>query len=92
MIDTKRIDLVGATAPNLYKILILVVQENSLSKPNHVGFGCDGAAAMIGRKNSLSVHVQTECPATIVINCYAHRLALACSDSVIGLKISKTWN
>ena len=50
MIDTKRIDSVGATAPNLYKILNLVVEENSFSKPNHVGFGCDGAAAMIGRK------------------------------------------
>ena len=43
----------------MYKILNLVVEENSLSKPNHVGFRYDGAAAMIGRKNSLSVHVQT---------------------------------
>ena len=58
IIDTKIIDSIGATAPNLFKILIWVVQENSLSKPNHVGFGCDGAAAMIGRKNSLSVDVQ----------------------------------
>ena len=69
MIDTKIIDSVEATTANLYKIWNLVVEENSLLKPNHVGFRCDGAAAMIGRKNSLSVHVQTKCPATIVIHC-----------------------
>ena len=86
MIDMKRIDSVEVTTANLYKIWNLVVEENSLLKPNHVGFRCDGAAAMIGRKNSLSVHVQTKCPATIVIHCYAHRLALACSDSAIGLE------
>ena len=90
MIDTKRIDSVEATTANLYKIWNLVVEENSLLKPNHVGFRCDRAAAMIGRKNSFSVHVQTKCPATMVIHCYAHRFVLACSDSVIGLKILKT--
>ena len=70
----------------MYKIWNLFVEENSLSKPNHVGFRCDEADAMIDRKNSLSVNVQTKCPATIFIHCYAHRLALACSDSVIGLE------
>ena len=41
---------------------------------------------MIGRCNSLSQKLTEQCPATYTAHCHAHRLALACTDTVKELQ------
>ena len=53
-LDIRRIDAHGATATNLFRLWKEVADDYSLDVGKHVAIACDGAAAMIGRQNSLS--------------------------------------
>jgi hypothetical protein len=47
-----------------------------------VGFGSDGASAMIGSKSGVSTRLKAFSPSLISFHCAAHRLQLAIGDSV----------
>ena len=85
-LDTRRVDADGANARNLHRIWNEVVLENQLDMINHVGLSCDGAAVMLGKKNSLAEKIKAVAPSTIVTNCHSHRLALTCSGSIEAVK------
>ena len=76
----------GATADNLHCTWKNIVPDFNLNVINHIGLACDGAAAMFGRHCSLSQKIISDNSATVVVHCYAHRLALACADTVKELK------
>ena len=81
-LDIRHIDACGAPAANLFRLWNEVACDYDLDVRKHVAFACDGAAAMIGRCNSLSQKLTEQCPATYTVHCHAHRLALACTDTV----------
>ena len=81
------IDARGATAANLFRLWNEVAADYGLDVGKHVAIACDGAAAMIGRRNSLSQKVTAQNPITYTVHCHAHRLALACTDTVKGLQL-----
>ena len=85
-LDTRRVNADGANARNLHRIWNEVVLENQLDMINHVGLSCDGAAVMLGKKNSLAEKIKAVAPSTIVTNCHSHRLALTCSGSIEAVK------
>ena len=86
-LDIHRIDARGATAANLFRLWNEVAADYGLDVGKHVAIACDGAAAMIGRRNSLSQKVTAQNPITYTVHCHAHRLALACTDTVKGLQL-----
>lgn len=45
-----------------------------------IGFGCDGAANMMGRKSGLLTRMQEEYPHVVGVHCLAHRLELSFRD------------
>ena len=47
-----------------------------------VGFGCDGASAMGGKKGGVSAYLTRLQPNCITVHCFAHRLELAFKDAV----------
>ena len=85
-LDIHPIDARGATAANLFRLRNEVAADYDLDVSKHVAIACDGAAAMIGRRNSLSQKVTAQNPITYTVHCYAHRLALACTDTVKELE------
>ena len=85
-LDIRHIDACGATAANLFRLWNEVACDYDLDVSKHVTFACDGAAAMIGRCNSFSQKLTKQCPATYTVHCHAHRLALACTDTVKELQ------
>ena len=85
-LDIRAVDARGATASNLFRLWKEVASDCKLDKSKHVAMACDGAAAMLGRNNSLSQKIKEENPSTYIVHCYAHRLALACTDSKKNLK------
>lgn len=46
-----------------------------------VGFGCDGASNMFGKKNGLVTLLKRDHPEVITIHCLAHRLELVFKDT-----------
>lgn len=85
-LDIRPIDERGGTAENLFATWKEVADDYDLDTTKHVALACDGAAAMLGCKKSLSKKILEMNPATYIVHCYAHRLALACTDTVKELK------
>ena len=85
-LDIRHIDACGPTAANLFRLWNEVACDYDLDVSKHVAFACNGAAAMIGRCNSLSQKLTEQCPAIYTVHCHAHRLALACTDTVKELQ------
>ena len=51
-------------------------------KKKLVGFGCDGASVMIGKKGGVSSHLKKISPELVTVHCFAHRLELAYKDAI----------
>ncbi|KAK7156938.1 hypothetical protein R3I94_006858 [Phoxinus phoxinus] len=62
-------------------LLKVGVGEEDLKK-HLVGFGCDGAAVMLGVNNGVTARLQRLCSSLVSIWCVAHRLELAALDCV----------
>ena len=52
-----------------------------------IGFGCDGANVMIGKKGGVSAFLMQFQPSLITVHCFAHRLELAYKDAVKGSRL-----
>ena len=71
-----------------------------LDVSKQVAVACDGAAAMIGRRNSPSRALTEQNPVTYTMHSHAHRLALGCTDTFKELQhmqdcergLVQTWN
>ena len=49
---------------------------------DHVAMSCDGAAAILGRHNSMAKQLEDVIQSMVSIHCHAHRLALAAADAL----------
>lgn len=52
-----------------------------------VCLGSDGASVMIGKNNSVYVHLKTDVPSLISIHCIAHKLELGFQDTIKDVKL-----
>ena len=64
----------------------LHLQKASLLK-KLVGFGCDGAAVMVGVNNGVATLFRREQPCVQAIHCFAHRLELAYKEALCRLPV-----
>ena len=58
-------------------------------KKKLVGFGCDGASVMVGKKGGVSAFLTQLQPSCITVHCFAHRLEPAYKDA---MKENKLYN
>ena len=56
-------------------------------KQKLVCLGSDGASVMIGKNNSVYVHLKTDVPSLISIHCIAHKLELGFQDTIKDVKL-----
>ena len=69
-----------------------IMTKYDLSMRHAVGLGTDGAAAMTGRRMGAGVQIKSKySPFITQAHCVAHRLALACSDSVKSIPCFETF-
>ena len=68
-----------------------VASDYGLDMDSHVAISTDGAATMIGQHNSLTQKIKADHNSTLSIHCTAHRLSLACSDTVKALEEIQTF-
>ncbi|XP_062589081.1 zinc finger protein 862-like [Saccostrea cucullata] len=74
----------STTSADLLKFVKDKLDENKLSDQMKklVGFGCDGASNMMGKRNGLVALLQKDFTEIIGVHCLAHRLELAYKDAV----------
>ena len=86
-------DMRNGKAETIEEALLNFLQTNSLNISKLCAFGSDGAAVMTGRRNVVSVRLNSHSPHMIAVHCINHRLALAAanaSDSIPYLKQFKS--
>jgi hypothetical protein len=81
----KEIGIEGATAKNLYALLMCVLEEYTLDIKNMVAFASDGAANMRGDVGGLCKLLQNSVPDIIDYYCAAHRFNLVIKNSLKSL-------
>lgn len=86
---TKFVGLKQPISPNasgLHKAIMAALGDVGLGeedlKKKVVGFGCDGASVMVGKKGGVSAFLTQLQPSCITVHCFAHRLELAYKDAV----------
>lgn len=69
-----------ASAQNLYNVIVNFFTTNQIPyKTNLIGFGADGANAMMGNKHSLKTLLEKDVNDLFVLKCVCHSLALCAS-------------
>ena len=93
---TKFVGLKQPISPNasgLHKAIMPALGDVGLGeedwKKKLVGFGCDGASVMVGKKGGVSAFLTQLQPSCITVHCFAHRLEPAYKDAV---KENKLYN
>ena len=73
-------------AVGIYNAVLSNHQELGLGKEEIgrklVGFGCDGASVLVGKKGGVSGHLRKLQPSLVTIHCLAHCLELCFKDSI----------
>ena len=69
-------DAKGIFASILDALKTIGITDEVLNK-KLVGFGCDGAAVMIGRNGGVATYLKQIQPRLLIVHCLAHRLELA---------------
>lgn len=59
----------GATAENLYTVLMDAFNKYGIPKENVVGFGSDGCNTMIGQNNSIASRLRQDFPGIVILKC-----------------------
>ena len=68
-----------------FKEVLKEIDDNL--KQKLVCLGSDGASVMIGKNNSVYVHLKTDFPSLISIHCIAHKLELRFQDTIKDVKL-----
>lgn len=80
------IPLKDCSALSLYNSLVKFFTDNDIPyKENMIGFGADGANAMLGAHNSLSSHLKNDINGLLIMRCICHSFALCASNACLKL-------
>ncbi|XP_046972275.1 zinc finger protein 862 [Vanessa cardui] len=71
----------SANAQKIFSLVIESFQKHCISLENIIGFGSDGANAMMGCRNSVSSRFRHLCPGITILTCICHSLHLCASDA-----------
>ena len=84
---------ISPNASGLHKAIIAALGDVGLGEEDRkkklVGFGCDGASVMVGKKGGVSAFLTQLQPSCITVHCFAHRLEPAYKDA---MKENKLYN
>ncbi|XP_068241400.1 zinc finger BED domain-containing protein 5-like [Palaemon carinicauda] len=86
----------SATAESLFELLKIKLREYDMNFENCIGFSSDGAASMVGSKNSVWTRIKDVAPNSTQMKCVCHSLALCIRHafeklpSSLGFLISET--
>ena len=73
-------------AASIYDSILKSLLEVGISKEKItsrlVGFCCDGANVMVGKKCGVSALLKGLQPSVVVVHCFAHRLQLSLKDAI----------
>ena len=83
------VDSPKSDAATLFGLLTETLQQEDLDITKAHGFGSDGAAVMVGRKNGVSALMKKANPHCVSVHCMAHRLNLATSQASKDLPFLK---
>jgi hypothetical protein len=79
------IELPAATAASIQEAILTNLDSHGLTekylRDNFIGFACDEASVMLGRKNGVAVGLQKIFPNLIIWHCANHRQELAVHDT-----------
>lgn len=78
-------DIPDGTASTIEAALFQVLDEKEIDISKLRGFGSDGAAVMVSRKNGVSTKLRIHSSRMIAVHCINHRLALAAAHAVNGI-------
>ena len=77
---------VSPDVTSLFQAIMEALEDVGLNKEELekklVGFGCDGASVVGGKKGGVSAYLTRLQPNCITVHCFAHRLELAFKDAV----------
>ena len=74
-------DLQDGTASTIEQSLLLCLERYGLDISKSRGFGSDGAAVMVGRRNGVATRLKARQPRLLAVHCINHRLALAAAHA-----------
>jgi hypothetical protein len=89
------VPIVEATGEVLFDVMKSKLRQYDLKMQDCIGFGCDGASAMVGIHNSVWSRLRKESPNCILMKCICHSLALCvqhafdCLPSNLGYMLSE---
>nr|XP_006811893.1 PREDICTED: zinc finger protein 862-like [Saccoglossus kowalevskii] len=76
----------SADAKTLCACLCNKLEELNLDVKKMKGMVSDGASMMLGKKNGLAAKLKAINSHIVFVHCVCHRLALACTDTIVSLK------
>lgn len=80
---TKFLTIASTSSADLYTFVTNILKTHELNQNiSFIGFGCDGAANMMGKKGGLVTLLQKDFPELLACHCLAHRLELSFRDVV----------
>ncbi|KAG5329041.1 ZBED8 protein, partial [Acromyrmex heyeri] len=68
------LDATNCSAKKIFEIFKNFFLENKIPLKNIIGMASDNASVMIGRNNSFYLHLKSETPNLIMLNCICHAL------------------
>ncbi|XP_045110002.1 uncharacterized protein LOC123503942 [Portunus trituberculatus] len=74
-------ECVGSTGENLFELLMKTFTSHEIPLDNFVGFAADGAANIMGERNSLSSRLRDAMPGITIFKCICHSIHLCASEA-----------
>ena len=74
-------DVQDGTASTIEQSLLQCLERYGLDISNLRGFGSDGAAVMVGRRDGVAARLKARQPRLLAVHCINHRLALAAAHA-----------
>ena len=75
----------GSTGENLYNMLMRCLRSRDIPLDHSIGFAADGAANIMGNRNSLSSRLKENLPGITIMKCICHSLHLCASEAAKSL-------
>ena len=75
------VEVSSATGEEIFQAVKKIVEDAGLDLTKCIGLASDGAANMVGCKNSVWSRMKQECPDIVLVKCICHSLALCAQYS-----------
>lgn len=87
----KCVEMADGKGLTMYATLKSVLEDKSIALTKVLGFGSDGARAMVGARQGMQAYLLKDTPFCVPVHCVNHRLALAVSQAASGIPCLRTF-